>query len=1166
MKWTDEQRNTIEARGCNILVSAAAGSGKTAVLVERIRQLATGVDSQGRVCGEPVPVSRMLIVTFTNAAASEMKDKIYSALSDAAAGHPEMAGDLKKQLESVKTADISTFHSFALEVIRRYFYLADIDPGFGICDDAQSTMMKAEAADQVFSDFFNESSSRFIDFLRSYGGTRDETALKETLIDMYDRIQAMPDPMEWLKGSVDSLGVSSEEFLSSHTMEQIWRCIDWKLDSAYEAFGEAEKILECSGLEKLAARNRMDIDAVAEMKVSAADRDHEKLRKLVLNFAPQQMRAAKDEKEDFGPVSEIVRGFRDTGKNMIRKDLREKYFAMTLEEYTQDMRATRESGIFFAEMTEAFRRAYAGIKREKNLIDFSDIEHYAIDILRDPLVSGEYREKFLYIFVDEYQDSNYLQEEIINSVKRENNVFMVGDVKQSIYKFRLAEPEIFRGKYHEYAMPENENSIKIDLNMNFRSRRPVIRAVNHIFSGLMEEYDDSAALHAGLPDSGEGEPEVELHITDGASSYAGDGDDATEELGDMKRTELEAMTAAGIISDSLGKDFYDPRSGIKRELKKKDIVILMRGVRNKAEIFYEILAAAGIDTYIDDNSGYFDTLEIISFTDLLRVIDNSRQDIPLIGVLRSHIFGFSTDELIRVRTAFRDTSYRDALVSYADAGEDDRLRAKISNFLDRLDKWKKESVYMPVDEFSWKIMDETGTYAYYGALPGGTLRQANLRIFVDKASAFRKNGGGTIYGLLRYIDVLKEKKIDMGQADIMGEGDDTVRIMTVHKSKGLEFPMVILASIGGRFNFDSRKKRFAMHKDLGIGIPRVDHEGHWFRNTITGNAIADRKRTEETEEEVRILYVAMTRAVDRLVLLGSDPSWHENEEKYENGMKKESSYLGMIYPFISDSDIKVTVHDRKSLGEHAAETAYAAGRLDALFAEDAASWHPENDPLYSEIDRRLSWQYGDLGALRSKSKYSASELNGGQTAAQETEMPALDVPAFIDGGGKRRFSSAEKGTIMHLIMEHLDFTRMNDSIYSGNFIRDMVKNEILTPEEAGTADIGAIRSFAQSDIGRRAEKAAVSGRLFRETPFNILHDVRGTEAMVQGIIDCWFEEEGGIVLLDYKTDRNSIGIEEKYREQIGIYRCALESGCRMKVKEAYLYLFSEGKTVEIKDA
>ncbi|MEG0156571.1 MAG: UvrD-helicase domain-containing protein, partial [Anaerovoracaceae bacterium] len=857
---------------------------------------------------------------------------------------------------------------------------------------------------------------------------------------------------------------------------------------------------------------------------------------------------------DYEEVKSAVSDLRKKGKDVLAK-VKERYFAEPLEEQIALIRKTYPSAKFLKELLLGFHQAYGEKKREKNLVDFNDIEHFAIEILKNKEAAAEYREKFQYIFIDEYQDSNYLQEEIINQIKRENNLFMVGDIKQSIYRFRLAEPGIFKEKYERYKK-SGKQSVKFDLNENFRSKKSIIDGVNDIFSGLMEDYTPEVALHLGRNDPRDIHYPVELHLVNGATELD---EEIDETLLEMKKNELEALAACKLIEDAVGELFYDHKAEVERRLTKRDIVILMRGVKNTADIFYDVLKANNIQAYIDDNSGYFDTIEILTFLDLLRVINNKNQDIPLLSVLRSAIFGFTIDELIQIRLEHREGSYYEALTHYVQCGTKAALAEKISSVFTQISAWSREAIYTPLEDFVWMLMSQTGYYSYVGALPGGDQRQANLRTFVDKTLSFREGGSNSIFSLLRYIEAIGKKKIDIGQINLMSEKDDVVRIMTIHKSKGLEFPMVIVSGLGKRFNRDNRSKVGSMHKDIGFALSYVNHKDRWYKTTLLEQIIAAKKAAESLEEEIRVLYVAITRAKDKLVLMAGVNDLADRLEKYDQGVTGKSCFLDLIYPQLEKSQIEVFTHDRNSLGQYI-QGSTGKEMVMASLLEDYAK--NRNEQLKEQVHHLLSYRYPMEHELGVKSKFSVSELN--YVTNQESRLKvALNEPEFTKE--KRDFTGVEKGTLMHKVMEHLDFSAVYQHLlksreegfsYVSRFILSLVSQELLLPKEAEAIDRNKIMAFFDSPIGIRAAKAE---KLYKEKAFNILHDHQGTEIIVQGIIDCYFEEKGELVLLDYKTNYATEEVRETYRAQIDLYKEALEKTEGKPVKEAYLYLFSKGR-------
>ncbi len=1137
---------TIELREQNILVSAAAGSGKTAVLVERIKQL---------ILHDKVSVDRILVVTFTKAAASEMKEKLIKSLNQAISENPNRSALLREQLEKIPRANISTFHSFALEVIRQYFHLIDLDPGFKVCDEAESQLMKADGMDQVFDDYFLDSSPAFLNYIQQYGSAKNEVELKKSLVDLYNRLRSIPNSFAWLQMAIEKLNLTTEEFQASDLMAFIKKYVSEKVEEAKICVIGAQNILEEQGLEKLGEKCKIDLEKINKIQNKMDEGDIESGGHFIATYKGEIIRASKEQEPIYNEIKDQVKELRDRAKNIFRKELAPKFFSFAIGEYIDDLNHTYSIGSVMAEILIHFHEVYGGIKQEKALLDFSDIEHYTIEILNNPLAAQEYREKFQYIFIDEYQDSNLLQEKIIEAIQRDNNVFMVGDIKQSIYKFRLAEPEIFLKKYNRFKKPETLLSTKIDLNQNFRSKSPIIHAVNGIFSQLMH-YDEDAALHSGIPDMNYPENPVELYIADGTSFNCAPQELLDENIESLKLVELEGVAAAKIIREALGTPIYDVKIGKIRPLKKRDIVILMHGVKRRGEIFFQALQNAGVESYFDDHNGYFDTIEITLFSDLLRVIDNFKQDVPLLGVLRSPVFGYGIDELVEIRCVSLGLAFYHALKNYGSVGKNSKLIHKTQMTLEKLNRWKQESRYTPIDEFAWELMRETGYYAYVGALPGGSLRQANLRIFVERTKAFRESGDGSIYGLLRYMNALAEKEVETGQASIVGEDDDIVRIMTIHKSKGLEFPMVLVASLGTRFVFDKMDKNGVIHKDLGIGITRIDSVENWYRHTIMQNAIMAKKRKEELDEAVRVLYVSFTRAMDKLILLGSVTNWERDRLKYETGAKSESNYLGMIIPHISEANIHVCIQNRDQLMGHISQQNHQNSTImDLVWDPNITNSIGERSADVREIiANRLSYAYPNEFALHTKSKYAVSEING-----RYSEKIEIHSPSFISAA--QSFSSAEIGTIIHKVMEHIDPKKFHDAQYLHDYMNELVNKELLLPEEAELVDISSIITLANSNLGRRMAAAKV---IHRETPFNMLYPMKGEEVMVQGVIDCWFEEHGELILLDYKTGRVDGEQRERYRQQLMLYKKALELNLQRTVDETYLYLFSQGRLLEIK--
>ncbi|MGN0660049.1 MAG: helicase-exonuclease AddAB subunit AddA [Emergencia sp.] len=1157
MNWTANQQRAIDQRGTNILVAAAAGSGKTAVLVERIKKL---------IIEDGISLDRMLIVTFTNAAAAEMKEKIRKALNEEIDRDPAGSDGLRRQLALLPRANISTFHSFALEVIRRFFYNADIEPAFSICDDAQRTILKEESMDLLMESWFAEGSEEFYDFLGWYSGERSQDQVRSILDSAYSVLQSLPHPWQWLEEKIGELEMTPEEFRDSSLMEFLWDYIGQAMEDALAMEDRAVAGLEEAGLDRLAEKLvQEEQQAYLNIAEAVKERDFEGAGKLIAGFAAPRLAAKKEEKEDYAAVKDMVAACRKRAKGQI-DDLKQLCFTEPLSCQVEEMNRTAPKARTLQKLLLDFDRLFTEAKAERHVIDFSDIEHFCLEILADEDAADYYRNRFEYIFIDEYQDTNILQEEIISRVKRQDNLFMVGDIKQSIYKFRLAEPEIFRRKYESYST--DPHSVKIDLNQNFRSKGVILDEINMIFSDLMEDYDENAMLYKGVDYDGPLVYTPQLKVVDTGAARETD-----EELANLKNAEIEALEVCRIISDVLGKPFYDHKKGVERTVCMRDIVVLMRGVRNYADIFYNVLKENGIESFVDDSEGYFDTIEINVFMNLLSVIDNKKQDVPLISVLHSEIFGFSSEELALIRGGFPQGSFAEGFASYIEEGPDESLREKCRQSWQALQKWKEQASSRPLGRFIWQLMLDTGYYVRMGAMPGGSQRQANLRALVDKAEGWSRDRQGSLYGFVRYIDAVKERKVPMGQVRLVGENDDLVRIMTIHKSKGLEFPVVIVSGLGRKLNYTKSGKGIALHKDLGLGMTLADFRGHWHKQTLIQRLIGKQIHREEVQEEIRILYVALTRARDMLYMTGTVNDGQKFAENRETGMGGDTCYLDMIQQV---SSLEMT--DPAAMLTPGAERHVRYGNPMDWNIYDGVCTRAEAE----KIRQRLSFVYPHEQARKLKSKYSVTELNrlrmekdgAGQSHAGGVFEPVLAVPKFRQEA--RRLTAAEKGTVYHGIMERIDFVRAEAEgpAYIREAAEDFISREIFTREEVDAVNLSRISDFFRRDIGKRCAAAFADGRLQRERSFNLETELEGETVMVQGIIDCFFEEKGEIVLLDYKSgwidparpfEEEADRLRRTYAGQMEIYRKALTDAWGMQVKECCLYLFGAGELVEMKE-
>lgn len=1137
MKWTDAQLQTIETRGKNILVSAAAGSGKTAVLIERIKQL---------MLKDKVDIDRFLITTFTNAASAEMKERLEKAIIDEMKGPNCDRAFLKRQLLLLPSANISTFHTFALEVIKKYFYLTQLEPGFKIGDDTETLILEKSAIDDVFENRFENDYDRFTAFLKKYSSNRNENRLKDNLRGLYKEMRSIPYYFQWAEERISLL--NTENPIEALKIDEyiVELCIA-AINKAIICFDMASELIENTGLEKLLKKAEEDTEKIRKGINLTCDEKIEGFLRFYKGLKLNQMRAVKDEKEDFDNIKDIVAEYRRQGKKHI-EDIYKKYLNRPLEEQNRELSAGYEDTMYMIELIKEMEDVYKAKKLEKNIIDFDDVMHYAVDILNDTKAADEYRMQFKYVFIDEYQDSNMLQETIASKVSSENNLFMVGDVKQSIYKFRLAEPELFKRKYEIYGDEEEVDSIRIDLNSNFRSKRMVTGVVNTVFSRIMEGYDEAAALKCTVDDKYPGGM-PELHIIRKKS----------DENGFYSSSQQEIPYIISLIKENLGQEIYDTKKECYRLVEYKDITVL---ARNKAVIgeIEKALNDNGIPAYGENTGGYFETVELQVFTNLLKLIDNTRQDIPLISVMRCPIFNFTTEEMATIRISYPEGSYYNAVRLYIEDGDDECLREKTRALIDRINYWKALKNTVPLEELMRTLLYDTGYYDYCNSLPVGSQRTANLRLLVEKATAFEKTNYSGLYGFLSYIDAMKNSNISIGEAKVLGEGENLVKVMTVHKSKGLEFPIVILTSAGRQILPKGNGTSATLHKDFAVALPQVNKAEKWYRKTILQKIHDTRKAQEEYEEEIRILYVAMTRAMDRLLVTGVV----KDVEKLQTDKIDAKSYIEMLYDGMEAGKADIIIHNGGEADYSRVRALSSRVRLVGLFnkVENLDDLQADNDE-YAYIDKTLSYEYPYSKVEKIKSKYSVTELN--KHGMDEVKEIVLSSPGFSHTKG--RISASEIGTAMHLVMEKLDFSKaaFEGREYIDGIVEKLHSEGDITDEEKTAINTDNIEAFFKDPIGMRA---ASSKRLEKEREFIMEKKLDGGTTIVQGVIDCYFEDDDGLVLIDYKN--SFVGgkiteedIIERYRGQIDLYKEALEKAEVKPVQGAYLYMFELKKFIEI---
>ena len=1154
MEWNNEQLDAVRSRGQNLLVSAAAGSGKTAVLTERVRRIkADGTD-----------LDRMLIITFTNAAAAEMRERI---LKD------DSASVLEKYY-------ISTFSKFAIEVYKSYYHVAGLPPGLVICDEYKQQILRAESLDEMFEELFENGDEVFLELLNRYCSPKSNDILKDMVGSLYDFIQSMPDPAAWMAEIKQKAFDPKLLFrLAADTAQE-------GVEQALELFFKTDAMLSGKNagilaMPKLAEKNMADIaklEGILEMLKTG--REEAGLAALG-SISYERLVPVKAEKPDYDANKDIVIKPREQGKDVI-KDLKKKLGHVSPDSLEKERELLQPSLAGLCSLTEDFAALYARKKLSAGLMDFSDAEHFALRILEDPEVCRELKEKFEYIFVDEYQDSNYVQEEMIRRISRGNNVFLVGDVKQSIYKFRLAEPEIFLEKYHRFRTGDDPLSRVIDLNKNYRSKQVGIDLINKVFRRVMNmrtvglDYDDKAALDAGSDYSGSCIYQPRLYVI--SMDRPEDEETVDDTIEEMKAEELEALNTARLIKEWLGKPIEF--KGKERPLRYKDMAVLLRAAKSRGEVFYQTLSGQGIPVYLERGEGYFDTPEIQVLLNLLRVTDDPRQDVALLSVMHFPSVGFSASELARIRIEDKEAaSYYDALISFAGQDVKDDLHAKAVGLLGQLARWRRKASALPLSDLVWQLMHESGIAAFAQALPGGQQRMANLRAMADRAESYENETAGGIGGFISYIEMITvsgKGKVDTGQVKLLTESDDVVRIMTIHKSKGLEFPLVILAGLGVKLGGRPDPVPMRMHRQLGVSMKLAD-AGRGLKAVPDSYRIIDDKLGNESfAEDIRVLYVAMTRARDILLM---SAAVKKAEDRLRNGSPSFCSkstvknYLDMLLPSFPKSMVELLPYEQAM----SAGDAKDPGADIRLGIEYGFTINEAELPLsFKELKARLDHSFEPSAESMQKRKFSVSEItelrrNGrlGRSDAQAETVSAAEVLPRSVPRDPKLLTGAQKGTAYHAVMENIPFVpegKDEDSI--AQFIESLRIRRMLSDAEAAAVDPARIAAFFRSELGKRAMAAE---ELHKEAPFMMKTELDGHDVLVQGVIDCYFMENGSLVLVDYKSnyvDRSdpegsAKHLRENYLPQLELYKEALEGICGIKVSESYLYFFGLDDSIKL---
>ncbi len=1200
--WTKDQQQAIEARNDMLLVSAAAGSGKTAVLVERIL---------GLIKNDGLQVDRMLVVTFTRAAAAEMRERILKALNDA--GDTDHA--LREQALKVDRAAISTLHVFCGQVIREHFQAAGLDPTARLVEGGEQDALYQEAIRDVLLEAYEKGKEDFNALSQQF----EDEAITGMMDTLYKFLMSLPEPWRWLRRQMANF--PDGEDLMTHTwsrqiIKSLKLQLEGSLDAACELLHSLDDPFADSALEGLLKEDIRQIQLI----VDAADVSPEELRAAWDGKAFPRFPSMKKKEAETAAWAEDVKNRRTKIRNGIGHvvDAAPK----DMEQAALDILHTKPSVRALARLTRKLHKQYEKYKREKNVYDFNDLEHKTLKVLRVPQLQKVVQSRFDAVCIDEYQDISGIQEAILQAVHGGKNVFLVGDVKQSIYRFRLADPTLFLNKAKESSLEDGGAFRRISLQENFRSSRSVVQAVNQVFASVMREdvteinYDREAMLVAGR-EAGNESP-VELHVLFPKEEEPEEADSLDEA---PSRVEREAFRAAQIIRGLLDKEFVDKDTKTLRPYRFRDIAVLLPKAKNTARLVAETLQKEGIPVYSEADEEYFGLPEIATMMAVLQVLDNPMQDIPLLTTLRSPCFSLDEKTLSAIRLALpgRDVPFYEAF--FHCAGQETALGSKCAAILEKLDAWRFLSRCLPVDQLIWQLLDDSGIYIRSGALPAGEARQANLRLLCERAAAWEKSQGEGLHGFLLHGESLK-KSGDATTAKVLGEKEDVVRIMTIHKSKGLEFPAVVILELGAKLHAAGHPSPIKTHRELGLSIPCIYHEERTRTKTLAEKAIHLKSQEEEKAERARLLYVAMTRARERLILIGTasgkDPAakWSMPQGSYR--ILQAGSMLDWIiqavYP-LEEAAVLRDINDGFSTGtqdflpekgkEYTTSTGYPQGYIPwsiCVWAETGQRRVEKKQNIHNQTTRLLQMAGTEISheiflrmeekpigaAERLPLKTSVTSLckqrllpgflpqeqeETPESKAKQEEMvlplrlsPLPARPGFLE---RKAATPADLGTATHKALGQLPLADLRGKSKEElrplleNGLQELLKKGLLTRQQHDGLYVDWIMNFFLSGWGRKLLSAA---DVHREWAFNLRLNA-APPALLQGVIDCCFMEDGAWVLIDYKTDVvfDEQAVYARYGPQLQLYRRALQEITGIPVREAVLYLLRSAKGLLMPD-
>lgn len=1175
MNWTKEQKQVIDLRNCNILVSAAAGSGKTAVLIERI--LSRILDEKN-----PVNVDEFLIVTFTKAAAAQMKERLQKALEKALLEDPDNE-HLQRQVMLVPMAQISTIHSFCGYVIQNYFHRTGVDPAYRVGTDSELGMLRSDVLEEMLEEKYENPSEEFMQMAVMSRFVKSDKEIEELVLMLYEKAVSEPFPKKFLQRMEAFVRMESVEELRDS--EFVKRNAEYARNVMAGIREEYQLMVEiCDAPKGPEAYREFLVQESQQFEGLSEETDYEILGKKtgLLEFGRLPGKRQPDCDEE---LKEAVKEMRNAVKDTV-KALQTELFDRNLEEQLGQLKEIRETVLAFLHLTQEFMERYREKKTEKSLADFNDLEQMAMEILVEENEAGEVHRteaaeelagQFAEIMIDEYQDSNLVQDMLLGSVASENNLFMVGDIKQSIYRFRMACPDLFLDKLHRYETAEGAKNRLVNLSRNFRSRDVVLEGTNAVFEQIMHaklggvEYDEDAKLRLGADF-----PENERRVATDIDVYALEGKDDGS---------YEGKLIAELVKEYTGEEnpLYVQDEGEYRPARYGDIVILARSTKVIGQQIYDALAAEGIPVHMENTRGFFDTREISIMVSLFQIIDNPRQDIPLAAVLRSPVFGFTDDELAILRGKDKKRDFYESLLAYE---EDDELGEKVQHFLKLLQRFRKRMTYVTVADMIQDIYDCTKMDYILMAMKNGAQRKANLDMLMEVAREFDSTSYKGLYQFVRYISGIKKRDEDLGEANLVGNREDVVRIMTIHKSKGLEFPICILAGMG-RSITGARSKSFLMvHPEVGIASPVVDNEKGISVNNTFYRSLSRMNLLEDLGEELRVLYVAMTRAKEKLVFTGCVQADKIPRSTGYFQRIRTKSYFDWVLPAIRGNEW----FQMRWVAPEELERAEIRRQADMLVDETMLNNFDTNITYHKNLQEMLTFMdgYETEEVVEIPTKLSVSEIKKRSMEESEEEgftvlySDALEnqspVPAFAreEGEENQALAGANYGTVWHQVMAGIDFSAVMTEKEIEKELEHMIESGRVRAADMKLIRVRKLMKFFASALGSQMCEAAEDGKLYREQPFvfsipaaEIEEEApEGSEVLVQGIIDGFFETEDGIVLMDYKTDHLEEGKEdmlvERYKKQMELYARALQGITGKPVVRKVLYSFSLDKSIEVR--